>query len=654
MEEVYHSALPLAGPERHAFVAQRCDGDTALQDEVNSLLSADDFVADFLQEPVVELGIAVLADETLYATEIDERRPQDSSHNLIGEKMAGRYEVIRKLGGGGFGDVYKALDTKVMSRPVVIKVLKDEVLREEAAKRDWLLTKFKQEIEALAKIGDPGVVGIIDADILPDGRHYIVMEFIEGSDLRQFIRDARDEQSAEQGLGFEDVAEIIRQVGRTLSAAHVAEVFHRDLKPENIMLRRNASGDLQVKVIDFGIAKVKNSLIAPSTATGLFVAGTWQYMAPEQLLGKKVDATCDIYALGVIAYELVTGRYPFPAKSAAKLRELQEAGIRVKPCDLNDDLPLAAQDLILKALAYYPAERYPRARDFGDELARALAHADGLVRPDTPAPVDLEGETVEKNDDQPQHQSVEPMAEQLAAAPASWLRLHRRWIYASLALALAGLIGVLAWQKFKTPAQEKTPDAQQLKTAPDAGPERSLLFWLHVRMPRGDGSFDEFDSTGEEAFKIGSKIDFRILPDQYGYLYLINEGMGKGNESKWTALFPNPVDNEKNSQLISNLSYQITGMTLDDNPGDETIHIIWTTEPAQDLEPLFRSEFYDNDRGVFADPEQQQQLKDFFQRYFNTTAALTFTNNPAPRITLKGRGKILIWDLRIKHRKYGS
>lgn len=655
MEEVYHAALPLTVLKRQAFVAERCAGDVALQEEVNSLLVSDDFVADFLQESAAELGIAVLADESLLDTEIISQSAPSDSSDFGDEKVAGRYDIVKRIGGGGFGDVYKAADTKIMSRPVIIKVLKDEVLKGEGAKRDWIVTKFKQEIEALAKIDDPGVVRILDADTLADGRPYIVMEFVEGTDLRHFMKEMRQECVTEQGLAFRDVAEIIRQVGRTLTAAHEVEIFHRDLKPENIMLRRNRSGDLQVKIIDFGIAKIKNSLIAPSTATGLFVAGTWQYMGPEQLLGKKVDSACDIYALGVIAFEMVTGRYPFPANDPAKLKELQQAGIKVKPCDLHSDLPLAAQASILKALEYYPAERHKRARDFGDELASALTSAEELVRPIPPAKVDLKGETLDDTSDRQRNEAEEPRIAQLQPSPVRTARpsARRRWIYVSAAGLLVGFIGVALQQTFRT-ARQDGQNTSQLGTTPSGGPARALTFWLHVKMPKGDGTFEAFDSTGEEAFKVGSKIYFGVLPAQDGYLYIVNEGMGENGMKKWTAVFPNPKDNNSSARLGTNRQQEITGMTLDNNPGDEIVHFVWAVDPVKELEPLFQFEFKDKDEGVFGDPAQQNTLREFFQRNQKTPENKILDNGAQPRVTMRGRGDLLIDSLTIKHRRYGS
>lgn len=619
IEELYHAALPLASTERQTFVAQHCGGDTALCEDVNSLLAADDSAADFLREPLVELGLAVLADDSLRETEIVSQPTLPNGADLIGVKVGGRYEIIMRLGSGSFGEVYKAVDTKLMSKPVVVKVLKEAVLRSEAEKREWVMKKFQQEIEALSKIQDPGVVGVFDADTLPDGRPYIVMEFVEGSDLRKFIEIARKGQITEQGLEFQDVAEILKQVGRTLTAAHEKEIIHRDLKPENIMLRRNASGDLQVKVIDFGIAKVRNSLIAPSTATG-FVVGTGYYMAPEQVRGKKIGAECDIYALGVIAYELVTGRYPYPAKNRDQLKEMQDAGVKLRPCDLNTELPAAAQDSILKALAYYPTGRHKRARDFGDELAAALIAGEELTPPARP----------------------------------SWFRAHLRWLLTGAVIILLGLAGLAVWRAFKSPETQSRslPSGPVSEVSLEA--ERTLAYWLHVRMPKDDGAetFEEFDSTGEEAFKIGSKVSFRALPQQTGFMYVVNEGPGENGTTKWTAVFPNPKDNNGSARLTAAQPVAVSETSLDKNPGNETLHIVWAERAVLELEALFLAAMKAQDAS-FHDTAQQDTLDKFFRQH-TATASEAANNSTPPHLILKGQSGILVGSINLKHRKYGK
>ena len=177
--------------------------------------------------------------------------------NLVGLTLADRYCVERKLGEGGIGDVYLPRDQPELMAPK----LGVKVLQEKALNNEWIVTKFRQEIEALTRIDDPGVVGLLDAGTLPDGHPFLVMQFVEGENLRAHMR-------LDGGMDLEDVAHIMQQVGSTLTAAHANDVIHRDLKPENIMARRRADNRWQVKVIDFGIAKVRYSLVAPSTVTG--------------------------------------------------------------------------------------------------------------------------------------------------------------------------------------------------------------------------------------------------------------------------------------------------------------------------------------------------------------------------------------------------
>src|SRR5256714_5775689 len=278
---------------------------------------------------------------------------------LIGETIDGRYAIEKALGQGGVGAVYLAHDRKLHNKRVVIKVLLDTSLQ-----NSWVVQKFQQEKEALARVDHPGVVGILDTGELPDGKPYIVMQFIDGVTLRSQIRP--------EGMPLERAADIVRQIGRALGAAHDKGIFHRDLKPENIMLQSYGAGEEQVKIIDFGIAKLKDSIIAPSTMTGA-TAGTVSYMAPEQLSGRPVSAATDIFAMGAIAYELATGRRPFNPETGFELLEMQRAGVRVSPGDLRPSLSEAASDLILRALSFDAQQRFASARELGDGLARALA-----------------------------------------------------------------------------------------------------------------------------------------------------------------------------------------------------------------------------------------------------------------------------------------
>jgi serine/threonine protein kinase len=275
----------------------------------------------------------------------------------IGGLINNRYLIEKELGRGGVGVVFLGRDQQLLSRPVVIKVL-----LEESAKNQWFKKKFRQEMEALSRINHPGVIGVLDAGEMLDGKPYLVMQFVEGTDLRAAM--------TAEGMNFQRAANILRQIGQALSMAHEKGVYHRDLKPENIMLENLDEDQEQVKLIDFGIARVVDSKVASDRETTA-VAGTISYMAPEQLMGKP-SATSDIYALGIIAYEMLCGRRPFNPESPYQLLEMQKAGVKVKPTDLRPGIAQAAEAAILKALSFDSKDRHLRARDLGDELAGAL------------------------------------------------------------------------------------------------------------------------------------------------------------------------------------------------------------------------------------------------------------------------------------------
>ena len=296
-----------------------------------------------------------------------------------GMLLDGRYLIERELGRGGISVVYLAHDQQLLSKPVVIKVLLEQ--SEDLDLDGWSRQKFEQEIEALARIDHPGVVGVFDAGKLPNGKPYFVMQFVEGVTLRSVI--------SAQGMDLARVERIIRQISHALGAAHEKGVIHRDLKPANIMLQRLGEKEEYVKLIDFGIATVKDSHVRPSGETSR-VAGTILYMAPEQLMGKPSLAS-DIYALGVITYEMITGRQPFNPDSPFELLELQRAGVKVKPTMLRPDLPSKAQEVILKALSFHPDNRYASAQEFGESLARALT----LDKTDFTRPRHLDRESVD-------------------------------------------------------------------------------------------------------------------------------------------------------------------------------------------------------------------------------------------------------------------
>lgn len=275
-----------------------------------------------------------------------------------GAVLNGRYRLERSLGQGGMAVLYEARDLQVMSRSVVIKCL---LTPSEGA--EWSLRKFRQEIEALARLRHPGIVEVLDQGSTSSGRPYFVMQLVEGLSLRERLNQGP--------VPLETAATLLRQLGHALTAAHDAGIVHRDLKPENVMLQSLGYDELQVRLIDFGLAHVEHSISAPQASAAMLV-GTLAYMAPEQLTGGAASPQSDLYSLAVLACELVTGVPPHRPTSFFELLALQRRPPAKLPGELRPELSPESERLLLAGLSCEPAQRPMRARDFTDALSLAL------------------------------------------------------------------------------------------------------------------------------------------------------------------------------------------------------------------------------------------------------------------------------------------
>jgi hypothetical protein len=284
---------------------------------------------------------------------------RDAAGLQAGQILASRYQVEREVGRGAMGVVYVARDLQLLgsdSTRVVIKVLNDEALGDAYTRK-----KFFQEFESLTRVNHPNVVKVLGRGMLPGGVPFFAMEFVNGESLRAAIPAG--------GMDLVRAAHIVRQIGNALTAVHERGILHCDLKPANIMLQVFGHEDL-VKLIDFGVAKVTDSAVLATGATR--VLGTLNYASPEHFTG-RLSPMSDIYAFGLIAYEIVTGQQPFSASYEADMCLLQSKGVKTGPRDLRPAVSIAAEQAILKALSRDPAERYPSARAFGEALGNALA-----------------------------------------------------------------------------------------------------------------------------------------------------------------------------------------------------------------------------------------------------------------------------------------
>ena len=319
--------------------------------------------------------------------EMDER-------SYVGSVIDGKYAVKGLLGRGGMGAVYRAENTRI-GKPVAIKVLLRGHRKGSDAER-----RFIREARIAGSLGHPGIVEIYDLGTLENGVPFQVMELLEGETLAERIKH-------EGALPIDETLDVAEQVLGALDVAHARNVIHRDLKPENVFLARRGETTI-AKLLDFGISKTLNDETLSLTKTGM-VVGTPYYLAPEQARGDGVDARCDVWAMGVLLYEALTGRLPYRADNYNKLLVSILTTRPVPARELRPAIPEAIEQVILTAMSHDPADRYASGKAMLQALRSArgrqpvpsyrpppLAAMDDLSVPESAVPLDLEDDP---NDD---------------------------------------------------------------------------------------------------------------------------------------------------------------------------------------------------------------------------------------------------------------
>ncbi|MBU5426483.1 Stk1 family PASTA domain-containing Ser/Thr kinase [Tissierella pigra] len=272
---------------------------------------------------------------------------------MIGKILSGRYEILEQIGGGGMALVYKA-KCQLLDRFVAIKVLKDEFVND-----DEFVRKFRRESQAAASLSHPNIVNIYDVGVENDGNnqiYYIVMEYIKGKTLKEIIKEKNK-------LSIENTLEYSYQIAGALENAHKNGIVHRDIKPHNIMITE----DNRVKVTDFGIARAVTNSTVTTTSN---VLGSVHYFSPEQARGGYTDEKSDIYSLGIVMYEMVTGQLPYQGESpiTVALKHVQED---IKPPrELNSSIPVTFENIILKCVQKRQADRYSNITELIKDIKR--------------------------------------------------------------------------------------------------------------------------------------------------------------------------------------------------------------------------------------------------------------------------------------------
>lgn len=276
---------------------------------------------------------------------------------MIGRTLGNRYELVEKIGSGGMSIVYKAR-CSLLHRYVAVKILRPEFTSDEV-----FIKKFRQESQAAASLSHQNIVSIYDVGIDGD-THYIVMEYIKGKTLKQLIRDKRRLEPAH-------AADVARQICKALVHAHKNHIVHRDIKPHNILVTKDGTA----KVTDFGIARAVTSSTVTNTGS---VIGSVHYFSPEQARGGYIDEKSDLYSLGIVLYEMVTGKVPFEGESpiSIALKHIQETV--VPPADIIEGIPSGLEQIIMKATQKEPTNRYETALEMLVDL-EAFMNNNGII-----------------------------------------------------------------------------------------------------------------------------------------------------------------------------------------------------------------------------------------------------------------------------------
>ena len=374
--ELFVNARKLDDAARAAYLAKACADDPSLREEVEALLAQGSEMTSFLEQPPAPTPLGSAAPDTLSSAGKPPATDSPAGDALAGIIIEG-YEILRELHRGGQGVVFQAIQ-KATKRKVAIKVLREGPYASKSAKK-----RFEREIELVAQLKHPNIIAIFDSGTTADGWQYCAMDYVRGTQLNHHIRENK--------LTLEETLNVFKQVCDAVQYAHYKGVIHRDLKPSNILVDSEGNA----KVLDFGLAKQMVGPIQTVVSITQEIIGTLPYMSPEQARGNPdhIDTRTDIYALGVILYEILTGHYPYPVvgQMADVLKHIAETPpippssqwtpdsgvtkrsskhLRAGKCPIDDEL----QTVILKTLAKERERRYQSAGDLAKDISHYLAN----------------------------------------------------------------------------------------------------------------------------------------------------------------------------------------------------------------------------------------------------------------------------------------
>lgn len=602
ISRIFKSAIDLDGVARAAYVKEKCGTDTALQQEVERLIEShekaesNDFIAGLAVEDVAEHFSG-----------------GELTPSLEKGQQLGAYAILDHLGTGGMGEVYLAQDSR-LDRTVALKILAPEVAGDERR-----MQRFRQEAKVTSSLNQPNILTIFEFGEEGD-LTFLAAEFVDGETLREHVRGKR--------LKLSEILDVTIQLLAALDAAHEANIVHRDIKPENVMIRRR---DHVVKVLDFGLAKVTekgkgtlNSAATPitefKTAPGL-IMGTVNYMSPEQAQAKTVDARSDIWSVGVMLYEMITGTNPFGGTTSAHtIVEVLEK----EPAPLTRpggaEVPAELQRIVSKSIAKNPDERYQTAKDMLIDLRnlkkRLEVDAAHAIQPETHKPA----------------RRKEVLLVALVAIVASVL----------------AMIAVNAWRSARNRSNVVPPASTNAPIAPVVA--RALTYSITVQKFKDNRPFqDPFELAGEINFEANYRIRLNVRSDQPGYFYVLNEGPpDAAKELQYIAVFPSPTANRGSEVLAAEQPIRIpeqSWLRFDEEQGVEKLWLVFAEQPVAELEGIkpFAS---GRTRGLITDPAVNRTVKAFLNSH---PANQVSVEKDEKQTILKTSQNTLVYAVRLEH-----
>ena len=516
----------------------------------------------------------------------------------------GPYEVLGPVGAGGMGTVYRARDAR-LRRSVAIKVIAG------VAEPD-LVRRFETEALAASALNHPNIITVYEFGV-HEGRNYLVTEFIEGQTLRERMRRGP--------LPVDEALNLAVQIVSALEAAHAASLIHRDVKPENVMIRP----DGYVKVVDFGLAKVEasasavsnNTTVALSTQPGI-ILGTLGYMAPEQVRGLPVDGRADVWSLGVVLHEMISGRSPFAGPTAS---DVIASVLERQPPLLQTDastVPSELERIVRKCLAKDRNDRYQTMRDLSIDLRQ------------------LQRQQIENAQDAGGARVVQD------GTAARRPRPHRS--RASIAAALIGALVVLtgvAWLIHMSSSRETSGISAPTLV------RRSLDYRLIVQKEMDQ---KPVEATPEEEFDKNSRFQFNFRSTEAGFVYVLGETPGAPDNARLQLLFPTPSVANGSAAMRANVPLGTGFYRFADGSNSRESERVWFVWSLKELPEMERAKRWLNadDLGVIKDPAEAAAIDRLLAAH--AADARASVDPVAKRTVVEGPGDILVSraDLKLK------